>query len=58
MSQPTVSRQLSSARKCLLESLVEWSQNLNISVDSNQITNMRAALEEWLKNYVGDFNMS
>ncbi|MCJ8281104.1 MAG: sigma-70 family RNA polymerase sigma factor [Rivularia sp. ALOHA_DT_140] len=58
MSQPTVSRQLSSARKCLLESLVEWSQNFNISIDSNQITNMRAALEEWLKNYVGDFNMS
>ncbi len=53
ISQPTVSRRLLKGRESLLEALINWSQKAeNISVNSNQIKDMSAALEEWLRiNY-------
>ncbi|OUL27239.1 RNA polymerase subunit sigma-70 [Nostoc sp. RF31YmG] len=53
ISQPTVSRRLLKGRESLLEALITWSQKAeNISVNSNQIKDMSAALEEWLRiNY-------
>lgn len=53
ISQPTVSRRLLKGRESLLEALINWSQKVeNISVNSNQIKDMSAALEEWLRiNY-------
>jgi len=56
MSQPTVSRKLVKGRESLLEALVRWSQELNISVNPNQIKDMSIALEEWLKNQLGNFD--
>ncbi|MCC5636994.1 sigma-70 family RNA polymerase sigma factor [Nostoc sp. CHAB 5844] len=53
MSQPTVSRRLVKGRESLLAALIEWSQDLNISVNSNQIKDMSLALEEWLRNQYG-----
>ncbi|NJM20905.1 MAG: sigma-70 family RNA polymerase sigma factor [Richelia sp. RM2_1_2] len=50
MSQATVSRKLNRGRESLLGALVKWSQNLNISLNPNQIKHMSNALEEWLKN--------
>ena len=52
-SQPTVSRKLVKGRECLLKALVEWSLDLNISVNPNQINNMSIALEEWLRTQFG-----
>ncbi|WP_096589682.1 sigma-70 family RNA polymerase sigma factor [Calothrix sp. NIES-2098] len=53
ISQPTVSRRLLKGRESLLEALINWSQKAeNISVNSNQIKDMSASLEEWLRiNY-------
>jgi RNA polymerase sigma factor (sigma-70 family) len=53
ISQPTVSRRLLKGRESLLEALIQWSQkSQNISVNSHQIKDMSAALEEWLRiNY-------
>ncbi|MBD2388134.1 sigma-70 family RNA polymerase sigma factor [Cylindrospermum sp. FACHB-282] len=53
ISQPTVSRRLLKGRDLLLAALLNWSrQTENISVNANQIKDMSAALEEWLKiNY-------
>lgn len=58
ISQPTVSRKLVKARESLLLALVEWSRNMNISVNPNQINDMSIALEEWLTNQFGDFNIN
>ena len=58
MSQPTVSRKLVKGRESLLEALVRWSQELNISVNPNQIKDMSIALEEWLKNQLGNFDIN
>lgn len=50
ISQPTVSRRLTEARKSLLATLIRWSQEtLNISVTSNLVKDMSTALEEWLR---------
>ncbi|BAZ23037.1 RNA polymerase sigma 70 family subunit [Kalymmatonema gypsitolerans NIES-4073] len=57
MSQPTVSRRLVKGRESMLAALVKWSQDLNISVDSNQIKDMSLALEEWLRNQYGEYNI-
>ncbi|MEA5598408.1 sigma-70 family RNA polymerase sigma factor [Rivularia sp. UHCC 0363] len=57
ISQPTVSRQLVKVRESLLLALVKWSQDLNISINPNQIKDMSIALEEWLRNQFG-FNMN
>ncbi|MEH1908021.1 sigma-70 family RNA polymerase sigma factor [Nostoc sp.] len=55
MSQPTVSRRLLKARESMLKALLEWSQDtLNISVTSNLVNDMSAALEEWLKVKYGE----
>lgn len=55
ISQPTVSRRLIKARESLLATLIRWSQEtLNISVTSNLVKDMSAALEEWLKVRYGD----
>ncbi|MBD2195807.1 MULTISPECIES: sigma-70 family RNA polymerase sigma factor [Calothrix] len=52
ISQPTVSRRLLKGRESLLKALIDWSQKAqNISVSSNQIKDMSAALEEWLRIY-------
>ncbi|MBU7581841.1 MAG: sigma-70 family RNA polymerase sigma factor [Nostoc sp. TH1S01] len=53
ISQPTISRRLLKGRESLLEALINWSQQSeNISVNCNQIKDMSAALEEWLRiNY-------
>ncbi|WGV25560.1 sigma-70 family RNA polymerase sigma factor [Halotia branconii] len=53
MSQPTVSRKLVKGRESILAALIRWSQDLNISVNSNQIKDMSLALEEWLRNQYG-----
>ncbi|MDZ8235610.1 MAG: sigma-70 family RNA polymerase sigma factor [Nostoc sp. ChiQUE01a] len=53
MSQPTVSRKLVKGRESILAALIKWSQDLNISVNSNQIKDMSLALEEWLRNQYG-----
>lgn len=58
MSQPTVSRKLVKARESLLGALVKWSQDLNISVNPNQVKDMSFALEEWLRNQFEDFNIN
>jgi DNA-binding transcriptional regulator LsrR (DeoR family) len=58
MSQSTISRKLVRGRESLLKALVNWSQELNISVNPNQIKNMSIALEEWLRNQSGDFNVN
>lgn len=58
MSQPTVSRKLVKGREFLLEALIKWSQELNISLTSNQIKDMSVALEEWLRNQLGNFNVN
>lgn len=58
MSQPTVSRRLVKGRESILAALIEWSQDLNISVNSNQIKDMSFALEEWLKNQYGEYNIN
>ncbi|NJM69837.1 MAG: sigma-70 family RNA polymerase sigma factor [Scytonema sp. RU_4_4] len=57
MSQSTVSRKLVKGRESILAALVKWSQDLNISVNSNQIKDMSLALEEWLSNQYGEYNM-
>lgn len=55
ISQPTVSRRLIKARESLLATLIRWSQEtLNISVTSNLVKDMSAALEEWLRVRYGD----
>ncbi len=52
ISQPTVSRRLLKGRESLLKALIQWSQETqNICVNSNQIKDMSAALEEWLRIY-------
>ncbi|MFL9454202.1 sigma-70 family RNA polymerase sigma factor [Tolypothrix bouteillei VB521301_2] len=56
MSQPTVSRRLVKGRESLLAALVKWSQDLNISVNSNQIKDMSLALEEWLRNQYVEYS--
>ena len=53
MSQPTVSRKLVKARESLLGALIQWSQDLNISVNPNQIKDMSNILEEFLFNWLG-----
>ncbi|MFN6567181.1 RNA polymerase sigma factor [Dendronalium sp. ChiSLP03b] len=54
ISQPTVSRRLIKARETLLATLLEWSQEaFNISVTSNLVKDMSAALEEWLEIQYG-----
>ncbi|MBR8836496.1 MAG: sigma-70 family RNA polymerase sigma factor [Stigonema ocellatum SAG 48.90 = DSM 106950] len=58
MSQPTVSRKLVKGRESMLAALVQWCQDLNISVNPIQIKDMSVALEEWLRNQFGNFNMS
>lgn len=58
MSQPTISRKLVKGRESLLEALVKWSRTMNISVNPNQINDMSIALEEWLRNQFGDFNIN
>ncbi|NMG07451.1 sigma-70 family RNA polymerase sigma factor [Brasilonema sp. UFV-L1] len=58
MSQPTVSRRLVKGRESMLAALIKWSQDLNISVNSNQIKDMSLALEEWLRNQYGEYNMN
>ena len=58
LSQPTVSRKLVKGRESLLKALVGWSQELNISVNPNQIKDMSIALEEWLKNQLGNFDIN
>ncbi|WP_232435710.1 sigma-70 family RNA polymerase sigma factor [Rivularia sp. PCC 7116] len=58
MSQPTVSRKLVKSRESLMAALIKWSVDLNISVNANQIKDMSIALEEWLRNQFGDFNMN
>ncbi|MBD2771826.1 sigma-70 family RNA polymerase sigma factor [Iningainema tapete] len=58
MSQPTVSRRLVKGRESLLAALINWCQELNISVNPNQIKDMSIALEEWLRNHYGSFNMN
>ncbi|MEH1916479.1 sigma-70 family RNA polymerase sigma factor [Nostoc sp.] len=55
MSQPTVSRKLVKGRESILAALIKWSQDLNISVNSNQIKDMSLALEEWLRNQHGEY---
>ncbi len=58
MSQPTVSRRLVKGRESMLAALIRWSQEtLNISVNSNQIKDMSLALEEWLRNQYGEYNI-
>ncbi|WP_414585614.1 sigma-70 family RNA polymerase sigma factor [Scytonema sp. PCC 10023] len=57
-SQPTVSRRLVKGRESMLAALVKWSQDLNISVNSNQIKDMSLALEEWLRNQYGEYNIN
>lgn len=55
LSQPSIWRRLTKARGSLLATLVQWSQvTLNISLTSNQVEDMSAALEEWLKAYEQD----
>lgn len=49
-SQPTVSRRLRRGRTSLLNALVEWQLNMNISVNPNQIIDIDNALEELLEN--------
>ncbi|MBW4594885.1 MAG: sigma-70 family RNA polymerase sigma factor [Brasilonema angustatum HA4187-MV1] len=56
MSQPTVSRRLLKGRESMLAALIKWSQDLNISVNSNQIKDMSLALEEWLRNQYAESN--
>ncbi|MBW4572870.1 MAG: sigma-70 family RNA polymerase sigma factor [Tolypothrix carrinoi HA7290-LM1] len=58
MSQPTVSRRLVKGRESMLAALIKWSQDLNISVNSNQIKDMSLALEEWLRNQYGEYNIN
>lgn len=58
MSQPTVSRKLVKGRESILAALIKWSQDLNISVNSNQIKDMSLALEEWLRNQYGEYNIN
>lgn len=58
MSQPTVSRRLVKGRESILAALIKWSQDLNISVNSNQIKDMSLALEEWLRNQYGEYNIN
>ncbi|MEH2218417.1 MAG: sigma-70 family RNA polymerase sigma factor [Nostoc sp.] len=58
MSQPTVSRKLVKGRESILAALIKWSQDLNISVNSNQIKDMSLALEEWLRNQHGEYNIN
>ncbi|WP_334703230.1 sigma-70 family RNA polymerase sigma factor [Nostoc sp.] len=58
MSQPTVSRKLVKGRESILAALIKWSQDLNISVNSNQIKDMSFALEEWLRNQHGEYNIN
>ncbi|WP_347242281.1 sigma-70 family RNA polymerase sigma factor [Nostoc sp. FACHB-892] len=58
MSQPTVSRKLVKGRESILAALIKWSQDLNISVNSNQIKDMSFALEEWLRNQYREYNIN
>ncbi len=58
ISQSTVSRKLFKGRQFLLEALVKWSQELNISINHNQIKDMSIALEEWLKNQLGNLEIN
>ncbi|MBP5976996.1 sigma-70 family RNA polymerase sigma factor [Brasilonema sp. CT11] len=55
MSQPTVSRRLVKGRESMVAALVKWSQDLNISVNYNQIKDMSLALEEWLRNQYAEY---
>lgn len=57
ISQPTVSRKLVKGRESMLAALVQWSRDLNIPVNPNQIKDMSMALEEWLRNQFGDFDI-
>ena len=54
ISQSTVSRQLVKGREYLLRALVKWSQDMNISLNPNQIKDISTALEEWLRNQSTD----
>ncbi|BAZ16742.1 RNA polymerase sigma 70 family subunit [Calothrix sp. NIES-4071] len=60
-SQPTVSRRLVKGRESMLAALVKWrlslSTDLNNSVNSTLIEDMSVALEEYLRNCYGDFNV-
>ena len=58
ISQPMVSRKLVKSRGFLLEALVKWSLEKNISVNPNQLKDMSIALEEWLRNQFKDFYMN
>ncbi len=58
ISQSTVSRKLVKSRESLLEALVKWRQDLNISVNPNQIKDMSIALEEWLRNQSTETNIN
>lgn len=58
ISQATVSRKLVKSREYLLGALVNWSQDLNISVNPNQIKDISTALEEWLRNQSTDSNIN
>ena len=58
ISQSTVSRQLVKNREYLLKALVKWSQDLNISVNPNQIKDISTALEEWLRNQSTDSSIN
>ncbi|PZV07711.1 MAG: RNA polymerase subunit sigma-70 [Leptolyngbya sp.] len=54
MSQATVSRRLTKAREALLMALIAWSQQtVNSLPTPNQIKDMSAALEEWLRVHYG-----
>jgi len=54
MGQATVSRRLAKGTKSLLNALVKWRLDVNISVDPNQIKDIDNALEELLTNCFGD----
>ena len=58
ISQSTVSRKLFKGRESLLRALVQWSENLNISVNPNQVKDMSIALEEWLRDKYYNHNMN
>ena len=59
LSQATISRRLTQAKKDLLTALVQWSQQtLNISPTSTIVIDMGIALEDWLKICYGKLSFA
>ncbi|OYE01195.1 sigma-70 family RNA polymerase sigma factor [Nostoc sp. 'Peltigera membranacea cyanobiont' 232] len=59
MKQYTVSRRLSSIKRCLLLTITQWSlHTLHISPTPNVVENISISLEEWLKVYYYHGNQS